>query len=119
MKTRIFIFLFSLGMLFSNFLFAEELSFANQPKKDIQSIQVYPNPINEKGSLKFTLEQTSAVSIEFYDISGKKVKEIKKIFLDEGEHKIEFKVNELEEGIYVCKIKTNSWEKAKRIIITR
>jgi hypothetical protein len=85
--------------------------------KSIENISIYPNPIKEKGILKFTLETASFVNIEFFDLTGKKVKEIKKTNLEEGEHRIEFNTNPLNEGIYICKISTNNWIKAKRIRI--
>lgn len=105
--------------MLSNALFAEDATFSQNMKKDIQSLNVYPNPIKNKGYLNFSVDQTSLVKIEFYDLSGKKVKEMKEISLNKGNHRIEFNASELNIGIYLCKVKTEQWEKVKRILVKR
>ena len=117
MKTQIFTLLFILTLFYSGSTQARSLSNEQGLKTDTQTISIYPNPINEKGTIKFNLEAPSDLKIEFFDLSGKKVSELKKNNVEAGEHKIEFKASELKEGVYLCKISTNAWEKAKRMII--
>ena len=119
MKTQIFSILFVLGVLLSNVIFATESSFFQNLEKDVQTVNVYPNPVNEKGVLVFNMEEASLVKIEFYDLSGKKVKEMKEIYLNAGEQSIEFNASNLITGIYLCKIKTQNLAKVKRILVKR
>ena len=119
MKTQTFTLFFIIGVLLSNVLFANESSFFQNLEKDVQTVKVYPNPINEKGVINFNMDISSLVQVEFYDLSGKKVKEMKELFLNEGKQSIEFNASTLKTGIYFCKIKTNDWEKVKRIIVKR
>ncbi len=118
MRTQIFSLFFALGVLLSGTLFANE-TFNNQKEIDNEKISVYPNPVSDKGVLQIELDESSNAKIEFFDLSGKKVKEIKKINLDEGTNKIEFKTTELNEGFYFCKVSTSLWVKATRIVVRR
>jgi hypothetical protein len=86
-------------------------------KPDDQSITIFPNPVKEKGILQLKLENTTDIAIEFFDMTGKKVKEMKLQNIDSGEHKLEFDTSEMNNGVYFCRVSTNSWVKAKRIIV--
>ncbi|MFA9391743.1 MAG: T9SS type A sorting domain-containing protein [Prolixibacteraceae bacterium] len=119
MKTQIFSLLFILGLLTSNFLLAGERSNFQQTESLSETINVYPNPIHQKGTIKINLDATSLVRVEFYDLSGQKVKEIKDLNLQAGESKIEFQVNDMKEGFYLCKVISDQWVKSKRILVRK
>jgi len=119
MRTKIFFTLFLVGFLSSNLLLGSNFNDLQSIKGDTHSLTVFPNPVKELGTLQFNLEAPSEVIIEFYDLSGRKVKEIKKSDLEVGEQNITFETNELNDGIYICKVTTNLWSKGKRIIIKR
>ncbi|MGF7138852.1 T9SS type A sorting domain-containing protein [Roseimarinus sediminis] len=94
------------------------LAFAQQDELK-QKLNIYPNPANNKASVRFELENPSEVVVEFFDLSGKKVKVIKKEINEAGKQKLDFEVNELNEGVYLCKIITAEWVKAERFLIRR
>lgn len=119
MKTKIFFTLFLVGFLSSNLLLGSTFNDLQNIKGDTHSLNVFPNPVKELGTLQFDLESPSVVTIEFYDLSGRKVKEIKMSDLEIGEQNISFETNELNDGVYICKVTTNLWSKGKRIIIKR
>jgi len=119
MRTQIFSIFFLLGIFISNTLLSNTDFFLQEKITEKESITVFPNPINEKGILKINLEDNTEVKIEFFDLGGKKVKELIKENFDAGEHKIEFKADDLKEGFYFCKISTGSWVKAKRFLVKR
>jgi len=119
MRSKLYIILLILGLIFSNLLTANETSFFQRTAINEESINVFPNPIDNKGTIEITLGFNSNTKIEFYDLSGKKVKEIKKTMLYAGEYKIEFQANDLKQGFYMCKVSTDQWVKAKRILIKR
>lgn len=87
--------------------------------KDTEYLSIYPIPIQSKGILKITIDTPSDIKIEFFDLSGKKVKEIKKENFDKGVHLIKFTTLSLKQGIYICKVSTNTWIKATRIRISQ
>jgi hypothetical protein len=84
-----------------------------------QSItNIYPNPVLDKGTITFKLEQESKVLIEFFDLTGRKVKEIDKKVMSSGFHEVVFDSLKMNSGVYLCKISTSEWVEAKRIIIS-
>ena len=117
MKTQIFTLFLILIFASHSSLFAGNYNSQKNLKKDQQTISIFPNPIDEKGNIKIILEEPTDLKIEFFDLTGKKVMEIKKNYLESGEQLIEFRAKELKEGIYLCKISANNWEKAQRMII--
>lgn len=94
------------------------LAFAQQDELK-PKLNIYPNPANNKASVRFELDNPSEVIVEFFDLSGKKVKVIKKEVKEAGKQKLDFEVNELKEGVYLCKIITAEWVKAERFLIRR
>jgi len=117
MKTYILSVLLLIGILFSSSLSAQKLNAVETVSKKSIPISVYPNPIKNKGTIRFNLDKVSNVKVEFFDICGKKVKEINKTTLGAGRHKIIFDSNELKQGIYFCKVSTSLWNRTKRIVI--
>lgn len=119
MRTQFFSLLFALGILCSNAVFSTT-AFEFQGKlKETESLAIYPNPINGKGTVQINLDSDSEVKVEFFDLSGKKVKQLKKQSFFQGEHELEFTTEEFNEGLYFCKVSTNTWVKAKRIIVRK
>jgi hypothetical protein len=78
---------------------------------------IFPNPVQTKGVITFSIDQGSEVVIEFFDLTGKKVKEMTKNITSKGINEIEFDATEMKSGVYLCKISTSGWVEAKRIII--
>lgn len=119
MKTQIFTLLFLLGLFSTQLSFGYDNFWNQKTLNETKTINVYPNPVNQKGTIELRLDTDTAVKIEFYDLSGKKVKEFKEVFLNEGKNKIEFKATDFNEGYYFCKVTTDQWVKTKRILVRR
>lgn len=75
------------------------------------SINIYPNPVKEKLTIS-TNNSFNFEIISFYNFLGKKVKIIKKSFDN-------IEINDLINGVYFLKIKTNKGFASKKIIIDR
>lgn len=116
MKTQILLLTLFL-LLFAGSSSASDFSFEQEHAVNKQSISVFPNPVKDKGTLKITLEQQSDVVVEFYDLTGKKIKELKLNEVDKGKMMLEFNTAGMNDGIYICQVKTNRWVKAKRIVV--
>lgn len=89
MKTQIFSLLFILSFFYSGSIHADNGINEQGLKTDKQALSIFPNPINEKGTIKLSLDEPSDLQIIFFDLSGKKVMELKKFNLDVGEHNID------------------------------
>lgn len=119
MKTQIFTLLILLGVFSTQLSFGNDNFWDQKTINETENINVYPNPVNQKGTIEIKLDAASPVKIEFYDLSGKKVKEFKEVNLDEGKNKIEFRATDFNEGYYFCKVTTDQWVKTKRILVRR
>ena len=80
---------------------------------DINSLQVYPNPMTEQAEIQFYVAKSSNVLVVVYDISGRSLIKLNK-FLHPGMHK--FHVSGLHQGMYTVRInEQNSFYTAKLI----
>jgi hypothetical protein len=80
--------------------------------------EVYPNPLNGEGRIKYVLDQTGFVSIDIFDITGKLVKNVYNGQTDYGLQIANFDSNDLAEGIYFCRLESNHLIQTQKIIIT-
>jgi len=78
---------------------------ADQPHR----LELYPNPASGECSLRFSLEQSSSVSVSIFDVSGREIHH----FIDRqqwkpGKHTLMLPLYGFEEGIYYLHIKVNN-----------
>ena len=64
----------------------------------------YPNPVSSKGTINLSLSEAAEVSIEVYNIVGKRLVSKEQGFLQAGEHNIPLDVSQLGKGIYFIKL---------------
>ncbi len=73
--------------------------------KNFKVEQNYPNPFREETIFPIVLKERSSVSIDLYELSGRKVcSVISKQTLSSGEQKIKMSRNQLKAGFYIAKI---------------
>lgn len=89
--------------------FAQFTSSKTTTNTSIEGLQVFPNPV-ENGKLFIRSKGNLSKKIEIYNVLGKRVlsTSLNKEFLD---------VSRLSSGIYILKIKTNTTEVSKKLII--
>jgi hypothetical protein len=86
--------------------------------------QNYPNPFNPATNISYHISQPGLVSIDIYNVQGKRVHEIYSGTKTAGTHSINFngKNNlgrELSSGFYICHIKYNSQVKTVKMLLLR
>ena len=88
--------------------------------------QNYPNPTTGNTNIDFTIAQTSSVTIDLYDVTGRKVKSVYNTTdVAAGKHTIELSdLSSFANGSYFYKmsVKQNNkivYSETKRMIITR
>ncbi|MCD4795327.1 MAG: T9SS type A sorting domain-containing protein [Bacteroidales bacterium] len=84
--------------------------------------QSYPNPFSLETTISFSLNEASYVSIDIYNIEGKKIKSLLSSHLDAGRHNIVWKgTNEsgepVRKGVYFYKIKAEEHQAVKMMIM--
>jgi hypothetical protein len=81
-------------------------------------LSVYPNPISSAATLELTLNEKSTVSMEIVNVLGKVVSaNIYK--LNAGNNKVNFNVNNIENGIYFVHLNINGLTTTKKITVTK
>jgi len=64
----------------------------------------FPNPFSGQATLRFSLLESTEVSVELYDITGKSVKRIEAGFFSSGENTLTIQQGGLISGIYILKL---------------
>lgn len=89
--------------------------------------QNYPNPFNQTTRIKFDVrgngnlnEETGIVTLNVYDIIGRKVAELVNGKLNSGTHEVLFDANHLASGIYFYRLTVNKQSIAvKRMVLVK
>ncbi len=82
--------------------------------------QNYPNPFNPSTNISFTLPATSEITLEVFDIIGRKVSEIEnKNVYAAGSHTINFDASNLASGVYLYRLKTNSFSLSRKMVLIK
>ncbi|MFT4660067.1 MAG: hypothetical protein ACI8XB_000324 [Patiriisocius sp.] len=84
------------------------------------SLIIYPNPTAEFARLNITLENTSEVNIEMFDLFGKKAAAFNQGKLQQGANNIEFNVSDLSTGTYIVTVNVDGKVfKAGKVIVSK
>ena len=79
----------------------------------------YPNPANSTININFSLDKSSTVEIEIFDITGKVVKTISNNNLASGANSIGVDVSTLEAGSYLYSINANGNKMFSKFVVTK
>jgi len=83
---------------------------------EVFNLSVYPNPVSDKSTIKFTTEGNQGVEIELLDLSGRKIQTIYNGSSLNGQNEIEFYKANQAAGTYIIKLKINGQEISKKVI---
>jgi len=81
--------------------------------------QNYPNPFNPSTTIRYTLPQTSEVSLAIYTITGKKVTQLQSGTKEAGTHSVRFDASSLASGIYFYVLEAGAFKATKRMVLIR
>jgi hypothetical protein len=94
---------------------------AGLPSRAVLS-QNYPNPFNASTEILFTVPQTGEVTLEVYDVLGRKVTTLVDQVLTAGQHKALFSTNaagELSSGVYFYRLTTAQGTQIRRMVFMK
>lgn len=77
---------------------------SNPPKLSIS--QVYPNPASESTRIEFVVPFTSFVDVEILNQLGEVVDVLISKVLDKGKYSLDYNLDKLQNGNYLCRIKS-------------
>lgn len=85
--------------------------------EEIVSFEVYPNPANEIAYLNYYLPYDAHVTVEIFDLFGKRVAVIDNTNRQGGNYKLELNAAALEAGTYVCRMIVDDEEVITRKLV--
>ncbi|MBO6584769.1 MAG: T9SS type A sorting domain-containing protein [Gracilimonas sp.] len=81
--------------------------------------QNYPNPFNPSTTISFDIPYSAFVTLKVFDITGREVRTLISERKISGEHKVVWNAQELSSGIYFYQIKTEFFNKTKKMILLK
>jgi len=88
----------------------------NQPNFNLS---VYPNPITDQATIKFSLPDPYLSILSIFDISGKQVGKIDSREYTKGKNEIEWNAEKLKGGIYFIRLETEYESQVHKVIIIK
>jgi hypothetical protein len=107
---------------FAGFSIAEEAVTAVEDisSEGKSSLTIYPNPVSEKASLEYLLQESSAIQIVIYNYSGLKIKTlINNEYQLAGAYFKDFDVSDLVKGIYIVRLTTGKTTETVKLNVFR
>ena len=101
-------------------LFDAEFSVVGIQDNSLQkssSLHHYPNPANDYTNIRFYLEKSQPVSLEIYDVVGKRIGLIDQQIMASGSHQLKIDVSQWPAGYYSVSYKTNDEQSNQKLLI--
>ena len=80
------------------------------------NLNIYPNPVEDQFTLRFSLEKPSKISYEILDVKGKIILDDNLKIQDSGIHEHQVSTEHLSKGIYFIKVNKNGISYSKKIV---
>ena len=81
--------------------------------------QNYPNPFNSSTTIKFSIQNSSHVALEIYDLHGRKVDNFSAGHSEAGEYEILWDAGDLPSGIYLYCLKAEKHMQTGKLILQK
>lgn len=91
----------------------------DQIPNDFTLKQNYPNPFNPSTKIKFSVPQSSFVTIKVYSILGKEITTLISEKKAIGSYEVDFNAKNLPSGVYFYKLQAGSFIESKKMILLR
>ncbi|GAB3236384.1 hypothetical protein GCM10027346_27030 [Hymenobacter seoulensis] len=82
-----------------------------------KEVAAYPNPFSGRTTISYSLPQEGAVTVEVYNVLGRKVKTLVDGAQSAGSHQVEFDGSSLSRGTYLFKVKTGNQVSSQRLVL--
>lgn len=91
-----------------------------ESKNEIGSVSLFPNPSKDVVTLTVNSQNTNALTVNVYDITGKMVlAPVKNQTLNAGENKYSLNTSELNNGIYFVTLTTANGKETVKLIVNK
>jgi hypothetical protein len=121
-----FVILFDPGSFTSGTYFFDNLTVVSgQELVDIEelleggALSVYPNPSQGLTQFKYELKNSGEVSVDIFDLTGRKVASLPQGFQASGAHELSWDASSVQNGLYVYQFSVNQQILSGKIVISR
>lgn len=90
----------------------------NQPKPELNTMTVFPNPVSDMGIVQVEFAQTTDATFEVFNTYGQKVALLKEGTFTSGKHNVYFDVQNIPAGIYFINVYTAEGSLTEKIIVS-
>jgi Secretion system C-terminal sorting domain/Bacterial Ig domain len=90
-----------------------------EPVLEKTALTLSPNPVSTSASINYLLEQSGFISLEIYDLQGKRVGTLVNSHQIAGKHKIDFTTENISNGSYVIQLYADSKVLIQRMMVIR
>lgn len=94
-------------------------SWSSENPHAISLFQNYPNPFNPSTRIGFSLPNESWVTIEVFDVSGRRISTLVDKFYTSGTHFTTFDASNLTSGVYIYRLTTPEYSYNQKMVLTK
>jgi endonuclease/exonuclease/phosphatase family metal-dependent hydrolase len=91
----------------------------NSKAIDTFELANFPNPFNSRTTITFTVPQPSNVRVDIYDMKGQHVESVVNQFMVAGASSFSWNAEELQSGVYFCKIQTSHLMETRKLLFMK
>jgi hypothetical protein len=91
----------------------------NEVPNSFYLYQNFPNPFNPSTHIRFDLAKSGLVTLNIYDITGKKITGLVNEDLNAGSHMVDFDASNLSSGVYFYKIEAPGFTSIRKMILVK
>jgi hypothetical protein len=81
--------------------------------------QNYPNPFNPATTIKFSIPQSSKVTLKIYDVLGREVSTLVNDTRNAGNYEVSFDASNLSSGMYIYTIQAGDYSASKKMMLLK
>ena len=81
-----------------------------------EKLKIYPVPTSNEVNIEFTLEETTNITLNIFDLNGRLVKSILTGKQTKGQHNINLSLNTFSNGVYFCRLQADNQIFTQKIV---
>ena len=81
--------------------------------------QNHPNPFNPRTTISYALSEEGHVTLNVYDVRGRRVATLVNQTQSAGEHSLVFAPEDLASGVYFYQLKAPGFQQVRRLVLAR
>ena len=79
----------------------------------------YPNPVTEQTTVRFALPDRHRVTIEMYDVLGRRIRRVVNAQKEAGWHEVTLDTQRLASGVYFYRMKAGSFRDSRKMVVVK